>query len=56
MVCLKADAERLESLTGGNFRASCFVDEDLNDMRTAIAVGPFERDVGDEMFGDLSLA
>ena len=57
MVCLKADDGRLESIMGSNgHRMSDFVDEDLDNMRTAIAVGPLERDVGERLFGDLPLA
>lgn len=56
MVCLKADAERIKLEMDRSDLVSDFVDEDLGDMRTAIALGPFERDVGMSRFGDLSLA
>ena len=55
MVCLKADAAFLDELMGMDVRKSDFVDEDLDDMRTAVAM-VFGRDVGDEMFGHLQLA
>jgi hypothetical protein len=57
MVCLKAEPERLDQLMRGNgHRMADFVDEDLDDMRTAIAVGPLERDTAERLFGDLCLA
>lgn len=56
MVCLKATADALEELSKLPVRQSEFVDEDLDDMRTAIAVGPLTRDEGYELFGKLSLA
>lgn len=56
MVCLKAGAERLGRIMGGGFRKSDFVDEDLGDMRTAVAVGPLGRETGEREFGDLPLA
>jgi hypothetical protein len=57
MVCLKADASRLDELVRANgHRMADFVDEDLGDTRTAVAVGPLERDVGERLFGDLGLA
>ena len=56
MVCLKADAERLEHIMGNGFRKADFVDEDLDNMRTAVAVGPLDRETGDREFGDLPLA
>ncbi len=55
MVCLKADADFLDELMSMDIRKSDFVDEDLGDMRTAVAL-VLERDVGDEMFGHLQLA
>ena len=56
MVCLKADAGRLSrAMEEARCRAD-FVDEDLDNMRTAVAVGPLDRETGQRMFGDLSLA
>ncbi len=55
MVCLKANAGFIEELMGEDIRKSDFVDEDLDDMRTAVAL-VLERDVGDGLFGNLSLA
>lgn len=44
-------------MVGNGFaRLSEFVDEDLGDMRTAIAVGPLDWDAGDREFGGLPLA
>jgi len=60
LVCLKADSECLENVMSrkyrATYRASDFVDEDLADMRTAVAIGPLDRETGQDMFGDLSLA
>ena len=56
MVCLKAKSEILDWVMRTTMRKADFVDEDLNDMRTAVAVGPLDREEADEMFGDLSLA
>jgi hypothetical protein len=56
MVCLKADSDRLGSVMREKHRVADFVDEDLDDMRTAVAVGPLDRDTGQRLFGDLSLA
>jgi len=56
MVCLKADAGRLDQIMREIPQSADFVDEDLENMRTAVAVGPFERDVGYSLFGDLNLA
>jgi len=56
MVCLKADAERLRRVAAGGFRRADFVDEDIGDMRTAVAVGPLDREAGEREFGDLPLA
>jgi len=56
MVCLKADDERLDRIMGNGFRKADFVDEDLDDMRTAVAVGPLDRETGEREFGDLPLA
>lgn len=55
MVCLKADAVFIEDLMRRDIRKSDFVDEDLDDMRTAVAL-VLDRDVGDRLFGHLSLA
>ena len=56
MVCLKADSERLANVMNSEHRASDFLEEDLGDMRTAVAIGPLDRQTGQDMFGDLSLA
>jgi hypothetical protein len=57
MVCLKADSERLSNLMlEEDYRRADFVDDDLDNMRTAVAIGPLDRDTGRRMFGDLSLA
>lgn len=55
MVCLKSDAEFIEELMSLDVRKSDFVDEDLDDMRTAVAF-VLDRETGDRMFGHLSLA
>jgi len=55
MVCLKANQEFIAELMSVDVRKSDFVDEDLADMRTAVAL-VLERDVGDGMFGHLPLA
>jgi peptidyl-tRNA hydrolase len=56
MVCLKADSERLADVMNSEHRTADFVDEDLADMRTAVAIGPLDRQTGQRLFGDLSLA
>ena len=55
MVCLKADEwELCDALKEKN--AAGFRDEDLDDMLTAVAIGPLTRERGREVFGHLSLA
>jgi hypothetical protein len=57
MVCLKASAGEIDAMVGNGFtRLSDFVDEDLDDMRTAIAVGPLDRETAEREFGGLPLA
>jgi len=57
MVCLKASAGEIGAIVNNGFtRVSEFVDEDLDDMRTAIAVGPLDRETAEQEFGGLPLA
>ena len=57
MVCLKADADTVGRITGdGSLRTASFTDEDLGNMRTAVAVGPLDRETGAMLFGHLQLA
>ena len=56
MVCLKADAGRLSRIMEEAERRADFIDEDLDNMRTAVAVGPLDRETANRMLGDLSLA
>lgn len=56
LVCLKADAERMDEICGEVLRKSWFADEDLGDLRTAVAVGPLTREEGKGLLSDLSLA
>jgi hypothetical protein len=57
MVCLKADCKKLTSLMlGEDYRVADFIDEDLDNMRTAVAIGPLDRPTGQRLFGNLSLA
>ena len=56
MVCLRTSEDRLKEITELSHKSSFFVDDDLNDMLTAVAIGPLTRERGLELFGDLPLA
>jgi hypothetical protein len=57
MVCLRADTDTLSQIASDeSLRKADFVDEDLDDMRTAVAVGPLDRETGARLFGHLQLA
>ena len=56
MVCLKATPEEMEKLMKLPIKKADFVDEDLDNMRTAIAFGPLGREDGERLFGHLKLA
>ena len=55
MVCLKADSSTMEGLLCHRQIAE-FIDEDLDNMRTAITFQPMPREQGDKLFGHLRLA
>lgn len=56
MVCLKANAGEIEGFLSMGLRTSEFIDEDLGNMKTAIAIGPLSREEGWKLFSNLSLA
>jgi hypothetical protein len=56
MVCLKANAGEIEGFLSMGLRKSEFIDEDLGNMKTAIAIGPLSREEGWKLFSNLSLA
>ena len=60
LVCLQANEEELGQILfdarANGFLAADFRDSDLNNMRTAVAIGPFTREQGKAMFAHFRLA
>jgi hypothetical protein len=62
MVCLQLNTEKdinFEDFIDQfdqNYKFSTFIDSDLDNMKTAIAFEPIEKNIGDGYFGHLRLA
>jgi hypothetical protein len=56
IVCLRASEYEMTRMQGLGKRTASFVDEDLDDMLTAVAFEPMARSEGRTLFGGMRLA
>jgi len=56
MVCLHTDEDNMSQLVQSGLKNEIFIDEDLDNMFTAVAFEPMTKEEGNKYFSSLSLA